>query len=236
MKYLLIALTALLAIIGWLKPARTPIWLVPTALVLILAVALVQVFITLGEQREKRAAAFTGTLRGRKIVLSGQAKVFPKLEIGDSGAILMYAGPQGAPLLRIFEDTSLEIWLEDGKLKVSTQIRDKVGRLVAELRANEWTVKPERVWDRNYSDDALEVVDETGDVVLQVRLVEDRVQFAGKFYSRDGRGVGIGRMTTPLGTGGVFEITGPEHPVLQLHIEPLFNYPSRMHLGEIIRK
>ncbi len=148
----------MLAMIGWLRPKQTPIWLVLTALVLILAVAAVQIFITIGEQREKRVAAFSGTLRGRRVILSGQTKVFPKLEIDDSGAVLMYSGPQGAPQFRIFEDTSLEIWLEDGKLRVSSQIRDRAGRLVAELRANEWTVKPERIWDRNYSNDVLEAV------------------------------------------------------------------------------
>ena len=87
-------------------------------------------------------------------------------------------------------------------------------------------------FDRNYSQEALEVRDAGGDVVLQIRVKEDRVQFAGKFYDNNGRGVPFGKLTDGAGNmvGGI-ELTGPGRE-LRLRIEPLFRYPSDQHLGE----
>ena len=51
----------------------------------------------------------------------------------------------------------------DGKLMVSTMIRDSSGNVLAELRRNEWKVAPPpKTWDRNYTDNALEVVNAEG--------------------------------------------------------------------------
>lgn len=58
---------------------------------------------------------------------------------------------------------------------MSLVIRDRSGRLVAEIVNNEWKVNPQNAWDRNYSADALEVRDPTGDIVLQVKALADRI-------------------------------------------------------------
>jgi hypothetical protein len=66
----------------------------------------------------------------------------------------------------------------------------KNGNLVAELRRNEWQVSPNS-WDRNYTKDAVEVIDSTGKVVLRVRALPDRTKLQGEWWSTDGRGIRI---------------------------------------------
>ena len=171
-----------------------------------------------------------------KILLSANQQLYPKLELGDSGSILIYTGQQGTPLFKIAEDNNITIIVEDGQIKVSTKIRDQNGQIIAEIIKNEWKVNPNNSWDRNYSKNALEVCDLTGDVILQVKLVEDRVQFQAKLYDASGRRIGFGKITgpKPKGTGGGIEITGPDHTKLTLKIEPIFKYPSELHLGEFV--
>lgn len=192
-------------------------------------------------QNEKEArAAYAGTLhpKNRAVLVSGREGAWPKvLEIGDSGTLLRFEGPEGAPLLQIGRETSLTIVREDGEVKVSTTVRDKAGVVLAELVKNEWRVNPARTWDRNYSADALEVRDPTGDIILQVKVLPDRIQLQGKFYAGMGRRVGIGKLPRSTKTGvSSIEITGKAHPELKLHIEPMFRYPSSQHLGELARE
>jgi hypothetical protein len=161
----------------------------------------------------------------------------PQLELADSGAILAFDGPEGQPLMQFFEDCALTIELEDGEVKLSTVIRNPRGEIIAELIRNEWRVNPDKSFDRNYARGALEVRDETGDVVLQARRLKDRVQFAGKFHGADGRAVAIGKTIGPDGkVGGAIEITGPAHPRITMKIAPLFRYPSDLHFGEFVLK
>lgn len=187
------------------------------------------------EQEKDAKSAYTGELKVRKkLLLSGTEHVWPKIEFGDSGAILLYAGPTGSPLFTFADDTKLTIVREGDSVKVSLLIRDKTGAVVAELQKNEWKVNPHRSWDRNYSRDALEVIDETGDVVLQVKALQDRVQLQAKFYDSHGRGFAFGKTKGPDGVGGGMEFTGPAHPVLTMKFARMFAYPSDRHLGEML--
>ena len=235
MKWLYIAagLTALIAIAGWLF-GRAPLWSKIIVLCFIVAVCVVQILAIRRQEREKEISRYAGVLEGKPItVLSPKQAVYPKLQLGNSKAILVWQGPEGQALFKIFEDSDLTIWVENDALKISTKIRNKNGEIVAELVGNEWKTKPERIWDRNYSDNALEIMDMTGDVILQVVLKEDVVQFAAKMYSSSGQGVGLGSTEDPeLGVVGVIELTGAEHRELELRIEPIFEYPSDLHLGE----
>src|SRR5947209_6207129 len=117
---------------------------------------------------------------------------FPKLEFGNSGSMLLWAGAKGQPLIQIFDDVALTVEVEDGQVKLSTSVRDRYGRAVAEITQNDWKSNPHNSFDRNYSKNAVEVKDSSGDIVLQVRLLRDRVQLQAKFYDATGRGVGFG--------------------------------------------
>ncbi|MEW6455266.1 MAG: hypothetical protein AB1410_00945 [Acidobacteriota bacterium] len=236
MKYLLIVIMAIIAIIGWLKPRVIPSWLTIAMVFLIILGAIIQFVIQRKEYMDKEISKYAGKLenKSKTILLDPQEKQYPQFEFGDSGAILDYRGPEGSPLFKIFEDNCLTIWTENGNLKISTIIRNKKGEVVAELLANEWKIKKEKAFDRNFTKDALEVKDETGDIVLQIRVKDNRVQFQGKFYDGNGQGIAFGKIDTPQGAGGIIEITCPDHPILELKIKPIFKYPSEMHLGKLL--
>lgn len=190
------------------------------------------------EKKEKEIAAkkvYSGVLESKsELLFAPGKKIYPQLEFGDSGSILKFTGQQDSPLFKIAEDNDIIIEIAGDQVKVSTKIRDKEGHIVAEIIKNEWKVNPDKSWDRNYSKDALEVKDPTGDIILQVRLVKDRVQFQAKLYDTTGRRIGFGKMKGLEGWGGAIEFTGQNRPELLLKIQPIFKYPSELHLGEFV--
>lgn len=122
---------------------------------------------------------------------------------------------------------------DGGRIKVSTTIYDSKGRLVAELVNNEWHINKQASFDRNFTDEALEVRDSSGDIILQVRLLENCVQLQGKCYGPNGNGVAICRGVSTNGNpSGIIETTGGKHSSFMVKIVPMFRYPSELHLGE----
>ena len=203
---------------------------------LLFAATFIQIWLIRAEVRDRLRSAYSGVLETRS-----NAGALPKLEMGDSGSMFMFAGPQGQPLFQIFDDGHLTIEIRQnritkrGRLLVSTQVRNAQGGLIAEMVRNEWQVNPAASFDRNYRRDAIEVKDATGDVILQARLVGDRVQFQAKFRDANGQGVAIGKGVDQNGVvGGIIEITGHAHPQLLMHIQPMFRYPSSRYFGKLI--
>jgi hypothetical protein len=127
--------------------------------------------------------AYAGKLEA-EILLSGKDKTLSRtLEVGDSGTLITMVGPQGTPIFKLFERYDLLIESISDELKVSTRVADKYGHLVAELIRNEWKVAPPpKTWDRNYNKNALEVKDETGNIVLQVVALPDRIRLQGEWW------------------------------------------------------
>ena len=80
--------------------------------------------------------------------------------IGSSAAD--YRLDPGAPFLPYLKESHLTVEWIDGQIKVSTDIRDKSGNLIVRLIRNEWQVAPPRMFDRNYSQNALEVLGPNG--------------------------------------------------------------------------
>lgn len=185
-------------------------------------------------KRQQARAAFVGTLVAAR---TGSHIVrYPELEFGDSGAVLRYAGPPGTPLLD-FGGDPLTIGLDQrGRVLVSVVLRDKLGNLAAELVQNEWRVNPSGGWQRNYNANALEVRDPLGDVVFQVRLVDNRAKLQAKLFDRDGRGFILRESDPGEGArGGVLEFVSPAERDRRV-IQPLFRYPSELHLGELAER
>jgi len=258
--YITIVSTAIIALITWLIQDISLKFKIGITILLVIALVGQVITITAEHQRQQ-AAKYSGVLRGPALtILSPIQDIYPKLKLGDSNTFLSWQGSQGQSLLGMFGDNELVISIERGRLKVSTKIRDTHGELVAEIIGNEWKLRNQNLWDRNYDKNALEVRDGKGDVVLQIVLKEDYVQFAAKMYSRDGAGFGMGSAMfaqedirrreegslkivaasdgpNEVKVGditGVLEVRPPGHP-LELVIEPIFRYPSNLHLGERIR-
>lgn len=173
-------------------------------------------------------------------VLKPTATVSPKrvlirqLEIGNSGTVFVQVGTEGAPIFKFCKDTELMVESFGGEIRVSTAINDRSGRLIAKLTRNEWSVQtPPTTWDRNYNHDALEVIDDRGDVALQIRVKPDRIQIQGKWYEPNGNGRGWSFVESPDGSGGLMQVLNPQHPENEIKIKPMFRYPSALHLGEL---
>ena len=258
--YITIGSTAAVALIAWLIK-DIPLKLKVLITILIILAVIGQVFAIRAGQQRQQIAKYSGILEGPTLtLLSPRQDIYPKLKLGNSSAFFSWQGSQGQPILRMFEDIELVIWIEDGQLKVSTLIRDSHGELIAEIIGNEWRLRKDNLWDRNYDKNALEVRDTEGDVILQIILTEDYIQFAAKMYSRDGAGFDIGSKTltqediigheegsckivaasdspkevTVGDVVGIIEVRPPGQP-LELVIEPIFRYPSDLHLGERIK-
>lgn len=257
-----LALTAIIALIGWWTTQNASVVIKIITTLLIIGLFIGGILAYRAEEKEKEITAYSGILEGAPITLfSSSQQAYPKLKLGDSNTFFNWTGEQGEPLFLIAEESALTIWHENGELKVSTKIRDENGYLIAEIVGNEWRLKEDNLWDRNYNQHALEVKNAKGNVVLQIVLEEDYIQFAAKMYSATGQGFAIGSTTITeedmekhakgeqvwiaaaghsgmLGVGdktGVLEVRPPGH-TLELVIEPIFMYPSEFHLGELINK
>jgi hypothetical protein len=120
----------------------------------------------------------------------------------------------------------LSIRLLNGKLFVTTRVRDASGGLVAEMSDNEWKQGPV-ILDRNYTQDALEIRDGTGRVVLQVANLGNTVDVAAIFHCRNGWSYMMGPIA---GEGSAMELRPPGQP-LKSEIPPICDYPSDLHFG-----
>jgi hypothetical protein len=167
-----------------------------------------------------------------KVLLEGSRGGIPMLQIGPNGTTFMWLGQGTKPtFFNFFDRNRLIVGETEGQVTVSTQIRDRTGQLVAELADNEWKVAaPPLRWDRNYSRDALEVRGPDGNVVLQVKLLPDKIQIQGEWWDRGGKGVRL--VTTDDGRSFVLMLSQDNYPA-EPGIKPMFRYPSDNHLGEL---
>jgi len=166
-------------------------------------------------RRESAKAAMAGAL---KVSQSG-------LVISAGGARFAVCDPNGVFLT----DGSIPlVWLRrvNGKLMLSANIRNEKGELIAELKDNEWGLNKDLIFDRNYTDLAVEVRERSGRVVLQVANLGDVVYFAAILRCQNGREVGI------LNENGnaIFRFSGSQEKQ-GMKIIPIFEYPSERHLG-----
>jgi hypothetical protein len=128
----------------------------------------------------------------------------------------------------MLKSTGLTVDLLDGKLVVSMRLLDETGQISADLVDNNWEVAQyPQTWDRNYDDNALEIIDNRlpHRVVLQVGLLGPRkLCLQGEWW--DGKGHGI-RVVNTLPVQLSLD-NDPDEP----RIYPWFKYPSKDHLGE----
>ena len=144
------------------------------------------------EDFSKAKTAQVGKLiaKKRKVLLSQQTEQYPALEIGNSGSILVQTGKPGTPLFS-FKGGNLLIVRENEYVKVSVKLFNSKGDLLAELIDNEWKVNQSQTWDRNYSANALEVKNSSGKIILQIKVLQDRIQIQTILWGGDGYGLAL---------------------------------------------
>ncbi|MFC2061448.1 hypothetical protein ACFLUV_02955 [Elusimicrobiota bacterium] len=235
MEYIGIILVAVIAIIGWIKPHRATKPFKIVTVILILFFLIIQLSLQKKAEKHTKIKEYTGKLASKiqNTITDYKTREYVKLEIGNSGTVFKIKRPKNEPLFSFFSENALSIWKENNEIRVSSILRNEKGEIIAEIVANEWKVNEENSYDRNYNTHALEVRDKRGDVVLQVRLVEDKIQFQGKFYDKSGNGIAIVDPESREGIA-IMEMTGETNPELKNKIKPIFKYPSELHLGELI--
>jgi hypothetical protein len=169
------------------------------------------------EEDRQRYDEYSGVISGK---LENESIVYPSIKLGTANFV--WQGPEEEPMFKIGND-SIRVWIVNRELKISTVIRDESGKIIARIEANEWQVNPNLIFDRNFDETAVEVINEKGEVVLQAKYDGESVLFAGIFYREDGSRVALGY--------NVIEIRPPGEP-LQTSFSPIFKYPSSSHPGE----
>ena len=187
--------------------------------------------------------SFSGTLTPKTTLLfspnKGEASSIAKLQFGTSNVIygvkeIGRESPYLSLLFPALSERQFKIESVDGKIKISTQITDENGKLIAEIIRDEWKVAPPpSTWDRNYTDDALEVRDAFGNVVLQVKVLPDRIQLQGVWWIDLGPPNGAVRLFIRGNPkdGAQVVIVPKQNKSPPPAIEPMFRYPSDQNLG-----
>jgi hypothetical protein len=186
--------------------------------------------------KKEQATALEGEIHAR----NPQVLKHPIIQWGNAGPLIEWK-PENAAL-KLFREAGISFEMGPDGIEVSTTVRDRSGHRVAEINKNHWTVEPPpSSVDKNYTDDTLEVLDGGGHVVLQVRLLSDRVQLRGEWHDEYGSGEQITECADPYNkkeTTSCIELFGPNLPeqTNKISIGPIFEYPSKDHWGEFRKK
>jgi hypothetical protein len=172
------------------------------------------------QYRSQHAALTSGVLRARPDG-KDHSKEEPILQLGETGVSFIWTGKSNSLISNDYD--KIKIVRVGNEIKLSVTVRDRFDNLIVEIVDNVWRVSKSETdcWDKNYTDDSLEVKDGRGRVVLQVRLLPDRVQMQVEWPTQGGR-----YMDNVIHQGKPFYT--PEEG-----IRPRFQYPSSEHWGEL---
>ena len=156
---------------------------------------------------------------------------FPIFVVG--GVAIDVKGPDGVIFRDENGDSLLKMTIDGkGRLLTSAKVSDLRGNLIVNITDNEWQHQSRpAIWDRNYNDHVLEVLDSHGDVALQVVDLGDAVSVKGVFACASGSIM----MLNSGYTGRMEMVFNPQiSPGLDKiqKIVPVCKYPSDLHLGE----
>ncbi len=157
-----------------------------------------------------------------------------KLEIGTSRIVLIY---NNSVLPLMFEkiDSNIKWKNVKGKMFLTTDVHDKTGALIVNITDNHWTVSDSKaiLWEKNFTNSALEIKDKRGYIVLQVELLPDRIRIQGEWWDEYGNGVRYAQQHYDIpGRGGASttKLSKDNYPK-EPRIKPMFKYPSEKYFG-----
>jgi hypothetical protein len=178
----------------------------------------------------------TGDLLGAGEVFSdGQLRAAPMVQIGATeSTFVMIPSEKLQPYFKPFSDAEFRVEYGIHGPMVSTTIRDSEGHIVASVDKNHWKVYPPFCQEVNYTKEALEILDSSLHVVLQVRLFSDRVQVQGEWWDNQGHGLRISASTDPK--RGQVAPLGPQMKRNEALIAPMFKYPSKNFQGQFLER
>ena len=161
--------------------------------------------------------------------ISGGGKMVT-FKIGGGVTIALPVGAEGWHYLRPYsliagEDFTPYIISNRLYIKIKTPFGD--AQQMIEMN-NEWPPKIPAGWDRNFSANSFEIVDEQRLPVLQVRYDSpNKIEINGVFVASNGA------ITIAFGEGILQQRAGLPVPKIPER-ESWFKYPSKTHLGELV--
>lgn len=193
--------------------------------------------VAFAQWREERAAVLEGDLRGAgEIFTDGKQRVAPWVQIADTQSIFVMVPPKPGeppqPYFRPFPDAEFRVEYGKKGPMVTTAIRDSEGHIVANIVRNHWTVYPPFCQDKNYTVDALEILDSSWHAVFQLKILPDRVQVQAEWWDNQGNGLRITKSPDPK--RGLVAPLGPKIKRNESLIKPMFQYPSKYHWREFV--
>jgi hypothetical protein len=163
--------------------------------------------------------------QGKSVYPRGMA---PPIDAGEGSQSI-----EAKSLQLLYDAGIIPEWGNNGP-EISTTVRDKSGNVIVEIKKNHWRTSS-RCWDKNYTDDTLEVEDSRGHVVLQVKIFPEKISLQGLWYDDTGHGIEIFKSPDPSRPGTLVYMTdraGGRQPPEYL-IQPIFLYPSKDYWGEL---
>ncbi len=181
--------------------------------------------------------SYLGRFDPKRIAVVSSIRSVGGIRFGTAGMVFSNGNPQGSSLVSFMDQSHLRVEIIDHKIAVSINIFDPLGKLVAEVVRNEWKVAPSpATWDLNYNNEALEILNPSGLIALQVILCNDIASVQGEFYGTNGKGVRLVE-TNATSQGSTIHFvplpnqTGKPAP----EIKKIFLYPSSKHLGKLLK-
>jgi len=170
-----------------------------------------------------------------------------KLQIGTSG--VFFVAPFGGGLriteggevvnpnvanadtLFDFVGSKTSIKRKNGELLLTTEVRDRSGAIIINILDNEWTMQPGMSWEKNYTNNSIEVKDKRGRIVLQVTVLPDKVQLQAEWWTEYGRGIRVLEATNGGGSQ-IVRMDPPNFHPDEPGIKPVFVYPANKYFGD----
>ncbi|MFZ1204201.1 MAG: hypothetical protein WAN97_07815 [Candidatus Acidiferrales bacterium] len=218
------------------KTSNRRLWAMKVAIVLIAALIGYRPIVHFW--RIERAEAKEGDLFDGVFQPEDNCMALP-VQVGKAGTVFVMVPPKAGQNMPAyfapFPDAQFLIQCGKRGPLISTTVRDRNGNQVVNIERNHWTVYPPYCSDKNYTKDALEVKDDSGHVLLQIKYAPQernnmaRIQVQGEWWSNEGHGL---RIVLAGGAGGEVIPLVPQNQHNDALIKPVFKYPSKDFWGD----
>ena len=187
--------------------------------------------------RDERASVLTGRLYPTR---DGKKHIDVMFQIGpDAASQFEWTGVKDTMQWGSLGSFVMLRRNDSGDLVADTIIRDHSGNVIVEINDNEWRIS-NAAWEKNYTDDSLEVKDARGRIIFQIRLLADHAEFQAEWWDEYGNGLRVCQTpddpSHPPPPGkhffGIVKMDRDHHPD-EPSIQPIFAYPSKKRFGEL---
>jgi hypothetical protein len=217
------SITIILLAIQVFNKNRVPIWMFGVIVALFVLSVVFQYADFKNQEKQQAFIAGYADLNPKKIGITSFMPV--ELEFGTNRVVAQQqASILGVGAVVIEGMDPLNVWLEDGQLKVNAIVRDSTGRVVARIDANQFRrTDNSGQYDFNFDRQALEIINSENLVVLQIQLDGSTAQVKGIFYGPSGQSCIIDNDAM---------LVNPINKNFIPNIQMIFKHPGIRYIGE----